>query len=671
MNFSEEWSKLTSDRWVLNIVQEGLKLIFKCHPPITGTRITKFQNCVQRQCILDEVDDLLKKSAIEVVPKDQEGLGFYSTFFIVPKKDGGHRPILNLKPLNVYLKNQHFKMETLRSIIQALEQGDWAVSLDLKDAYLHIPMYPSDRQFLRFCIQGKHYQFKAMPFGLATAPGVFTKLMAAVGGFLRTKQIHIFMYLDDWLIQNNNKALVMSHLQQSLTVLIDVGLVVNVKKSQLVPSQRITYLGADFHLWKGVVQPTQERFRSLCESIAVFQQEAYIPARVFLRVLGLMAACIDLVPMARLHMRPIQLYLLSQWRPHVDSIHQMILIREPLILHLLWWTRHQNIFKGMSIQSFIPQETVWTDASMMGWGAHMNNKMVSGEWSETMQHHHINMLEMMAVKNALHRFQFHLHNKQVLIRTDNSTVVTYINRQGGTRSPRLCMLTWEILQWCCQNRISLRAAHIPGKKNILADGLSRGRPVMKMTEWSLSQSVADRLFCLFERPNIDLFATRDNRKVTVYCSPFPDPEAWACDALAVNWTGMYAYAFPPPILVPKVLKKVSQETCVVLLVAPFSPKQSWHPVLLELLVEFPRILPVSENMLTQQKGRVCHPDPNSLKLTAWKISRDITLRKNFLRKLKDTSSVQGDSQREKCMMQDLESTKVGVLQGKSVHTRPL
>ena len=199
-------------------------------------------------------------------------------------------------------------METLRSIIQALEQGDWAVSLDLKDAYLHIPMYPPDRQFLRFCIQGKHYQFKAMPFGLATAPRVFTKLMAAVGGFLRTKQIHIFMYLDDWLIKNNNKALVMSHLQQTLAVLIDVGLVVNVKKSQLVPSQRITYLGADFHLWKGVVQPTQERFRSLCESIAVFQQEAYIPARVFLRVLGLMAACIDLVPMARLHMRPIQLY---------------------------------------------------------------------------------------------------------------------------------------------------------------------------------------------------------------------------------------------------------------------------------------------------------------------------------------------------------------------------
>ena len=105
-------------------------------------------------------------------------------------------------------------------------------------------------------------------------------------------------------------------------------------------------------------------------TVAVFQQEAYIPARVILRVLGLMAACNDLVPMARLHMRPIHLYLLSQWRPHVDSIHQMILIREHLIHHLLWWTQHQNIFKGMSIQSFIPQATVWTDAQWWG-GKHI------------------------------------------------------------------------------------------------------------------------------------------------------------------------------------------------------------------------------------------------------------------------------------------------------------
>jgi hypothetical protein len=73
--------------------------------------------------ILEEVKKLLGKGAIELVPPGQEGQGFYSTFFIVPKKDGGLRPILNLKPLDVYMEKSHFKMETLRSIIQALHVG--------------------------------------------------------------------------------------------------------------------------------------------------------------------------------------------------------------------------------------------------------------------------------------------------------------------------------------------------------------------------------------------------------------------------------------------------------------------------------------------------------------------------------------------------------------------
>ena len=94
-----------------------------------------------------------------------------------------------------------------------------------------------------------------------------------------------------------------------------------------------------------------------------------------------------------------------------------------------------------------------------------------------------------------------------------------------------------------------------------ADGLSRGRPVMMMTEWSLCQSVADRLFCLFERPSIDLLATRDNRKVTEYCFPFPDPEAWACDALAVNWTGMYAYASPTNSSTKSAKESVAGDLC--------------------------------------------------------------------------------------------------------------
>ena len=184
--------------------------------------------------ILNEVTKLLEKGAIEFVPKDQEGQGFYSTFFIVPKKDGGIRPILNLKPLNVYLQKSQFKMETLRSIIQAVQLRDWAVTLHLKDAYLQIPVYAPHRKYLRFCVRTTPYQFRAVPFGISIAPRVFTKIMAAVGGQLRSNQIHIFMYLDNWLIKNVTRSLLLQNLTYTLKLPVNLGLVINLDKSHLI-----------------------------------------------------------------------------------------------------------------------------------------------------------------------------------------------------------------------------------------------------------------------------------------------------------------------------------------------------------------------------------------------------------------------------------------------------
>ncbi|XP_052680299.1 uncharacterized protein LOC128161099 [Crassostrea angulata] len=399
--------------------------------------------------------------------------------------------------------------------------------------------------------------------------------------------------------------------------------------------------------------------------------ESFIPARTFLRILGLMAACIDLVPLARLKMRPIQFCLLSQWRPHVDELDHLIQMDSFLIPHLLWWIERGNVLAGTSILSFRADLTLWTDASTYGWGAHLEDRNVSGKWMVIEQSSHINLLELSAVENALHHFRDNVKHRQVLLRTDNSTVVSYINRQGGTKSAALCVMTWRILHWCHLLGIQLKAAHIPGKKNVIADQLSRGRQIPKMTEWSLNQEIVRQIFRVFPTPNIDLFATRENRKLAVFCSPFPDPLAWECDALAVDWTGMFAYAFPPPILIPKVLRKVEQESCVLLLIAPFSPRQSWFPDLLHLLVDIPRELPIIRNMLTQRRGQFIHPSPESLHLAVWKISNNKEQRIDFLRKLTHLSSTHEDSQQEKCMMLEYESTRNGVPRTKRIQLRPL
>jgi hypothetical protein len=241
VGFAENWKKITSDQWVLKVVQEGLHLQFTSRPARSGVRETVFNSLQKNICILKEITELLEKRAIELVPKSQEGLGFYSTFFLVPKKDGGLRPILNLRNLNVHLSVPHFKMETFRKIKQALKTGDWVITLDLKDAYFHVPIFHHHRQYLRFCFQGRHYQFKVIPFGLAVAPRVFTKVMAVIGQYLRTHQIHIFMYLDDWLIKSQNCQMLVQQRGFILDLLHNLGLVVNWQKSRLTPTQDLDY----------------------------------------------------------------------------------------------------------------------------------------------------------------------------------------------------------------------------------------------------------------------------------------------------------------------------------------------------------------------------------------------------------------------------------------------
>ena len=141
-----------------------------------------------------------------------------------------------------------------------------------------------------------------------------------------------------------------------------------------------------------------------------------------------------------------------------------------------------------------------------------------------------------AVLLALKSFEHLCRDQIVLVATDNTTVVSYINKQGGIRSCSLCALLWRLLSWCQPRGISLRARHIPGWLNVIADKLSRHNQLIQ-TEWSLSQQV----FKVLEmgpapcRPICNL----------VQPSPVPDPTVWAVDTMSLSWENLDAYAFPP------------------------------------------------------------------------------------------------------------------------------
>ena len=234
---------------------------------------------------------------------------------------------------------------------------------------------------------------------------------------------------------------------------------------------------------------------------------------------------------------------------------------------------------GIPIRTFSGGFHDFTDASTQGWGAHMGDSQILGIWTHTDRKLHINCLELKAVVCALQHWAPVLQGHQVMIATDNSTVVSYINKQGGTHSPTLLRLTVELLLWLEAQNIIVRARHIPGCLNVIADHLSRpNQPIS--TEWSLQPEIVKRIFRLWGTPEVDMFATVSNSHLPRFMSPIPKPRALAVGALSQDWQGRSMYMFPPFPLLNKVIQRLrSTQTAEVILIAPAESAVAFTPTM--------------------------------------------------------------------------------------------
>ena len=408
----QAWRDRGADPWVVSVLRLGYCIPFARVPPLSQEPIPmpSYTPMSTKGVALEEVTRALTaKGAVELAPLPS--LGFYSRLFVVWKTSGSWRPVIDLSLLNRFLASSHFKMETVQSVLLSVRPGDWMVSIDLKEAYLQVPVHLDSRNYLRFVAFGRVYQFRALCFGLASAPQVFTRVMAPASSILHSMGIRLRRYLDDWLVQSSSREAVLRDLRVVLDLCRELGIVVKPEKSNFVPSQKVLYLGTILDSRSFVASPSPDRIARLLSLGGEFLSSIQQSASCWQSLLGTLSSLSHLVPGGRLRMRFLQFQLHQTW----DRMDGSTRVR---------------LGQGVSLAQLSLDLDFWSDASDVGWGAHLVTDVVSGLWSPDEAGVSINARGLLAVEKGLLHFQSSLVGSTVAVFVDNSTAVAYLRKSG-------------------------------------------------------------------------------------------------------------------------------------------------------------------------------------------------------------------------------------------------
>ena len=268
-HFHHNWVRIISNPKILSWIK-GYKIPFKSIPYRNKSiRQMKFSK-LETEIVSDLITKLINKAVIkECQPVEGQ---FLSNIFIIPKPDGSHRLILNLKDLNEFVYTEHFKLEDYKIAMRLIERDCFMTTIDLKEAYYLVAIDDSDKKFLRFEFFWKLFEFSCLPFGLSTAPFVFTKLMKPVIQILRTAGFSSVLYLDDFSLFGNSPGECSSNFKITYKLLVALGFIPNDEKSQSDPSKRCKFLGFIFYSVSMTLQLPEEKKNSILLLLKKFEK---------------------------------------------------------------------------------------------------------------------------------------------------------------------------------------------------------------------------------------------------------------------------------------------------------------------------------------------------------------------------------------------------------------
>jgi hypothetical protein len=541
------------------------------------------------------------------VETDQPG-DYMSAAFIVQSSSGKRRVVVDLRPLNAFLKTDTVRFETLSSFRDLFRPGDWAISLDLQSAYHHVGVHVEHQEFLGFSLAGRHFQCAALPFGLSTAPAVFTKFVRPLVRLWRGRGWRVLPYLDDFLFlfaSQQEAAAARPQIDQDLSSL---GLQRSVGKGVWEPSQLLTHLGVVLDLHSQTFKTDPNRLRRLEEMALVIarspaRHQRWCDRRLLKVFCGLAVSVLLSAPTIRLFLR--RLYdATATGRGSRTKLNRAALRDAQSLMDVL--RSSQSLGAPISLPGQ-PTVLLDTDASTeVGWGAALRRPgdprdqpryRASGGWPPGSTP--IYVLELRATLLGLQSFAHLLRGETVQLDTDNQSAAWSL-RGWTSRSPaarRVLFQIWEILD---RLHCRLLVRWIPSAENAEADRLSRR---VDRHDWRLRTDLVCFAVERWGPPTIDRFASAHTALVPRFNSWTHQPGAEAVDGLAQPWQGERNWVNPPwPLITRALLKLQAEPEAEAIVIAPHWPSAPWWPLLLEMTADLVEWVP------PQARSRSRHPN---------------------------------------------------------------